>query len=188
MIAYIQGKLIGKSESYVVVQAGGIGYKIFVPGSVLEREIHSEIELHTYMQVREDAMNLYGFLTRPELATFELLISVSGVGPKMALSILSAGDPSYIQNAIVSQDVTVFTGISGVGRKTAERIIVELKEKMGALMPVSTGGMGTAGEVVAALESLGYSQKEIRDAITVIDRSNSVEDQIRQALKALSRK
>lgn len=190
MIAYLQGKMIGKTDSYAVVLTGGVGYKVFAAGSVLGKEIGSEVELYIYTQVREDAFNLYGFLTRSELSTFELLISVSGVGPKMALSVLSAGEPSFIQNAIVSQDVSVFTNISGVGRKTAERIIVELKEKMGNLIPSETvsGQRGSAGDLVAALEAFGYSNREIREAITSVDRTAGVEDQLRQALKILGKK
>jgi holliday junction DNA helicase RuvA len=189
MIAFLQGKLIGKTDAYGVVLTGGVGYKVFAPGSVLEKEIDSDLEVYIYTQVREDAMNLYGFLTRAELATFELLISVSGVGPKMALSILSAGDPNHIQNAIVNQDVAVFTAISGVGRKTAERIIVELKEKMGAMVHSEPGSVtSSAGELMIALESLGYSQREIREVLSHIERSAPVEEQLRQALKVLSKK
>jgi holliday junction DNA helicase RuvA len=188
MIAYLQGKLIGKTENYVVIQAGGIGYKVFAPGNILEKDINTEVELHTYLQVREDAMNLFGFLSRTELVTFELLISVSGVGPKVALSILSGSDPSYIQNAIIAQDTAVFTSISGVGRKIAERIIVELKEKVGSL-PILGSITGTsAGELITALETLGYSQREIKEALANINRADSVEEQLRQALKILSKK
>ncbi len=185
MIGYIKGKIIGKGESYLLVENNGLGYRVVVTPATYEKNLGSDLELHTYLQVREDALNLFGFATVAELQFFELLITVSGVGPKMAMSVLSAGDIELIKNAIISEDIIVFTKIGGVGKKTAERITVELKEKLGALTNL-TGGLSKSDEVLSALESLGYSNKEIKDSLLKVDRSLSSEEKIRQALKYLS--
>lgn len=186
MIGYISGKIIGKTESYVLVQTGGIGYRVFGTPKIFEKEFGTEISLHTYLQVREDAMNLFGFETAAELNFFELLITVSGVGPKMALAVLSAGDMDLIKGAIVAQDAAVFTKIGGVGKKTAERIIVELKEKLGSGVAVNLGGAGKSDDLLNALESLGYSNREIKEVLGKLDHSLPQEEKLRQALKLLS--
>jgi holliday junction DNA helicase RuvA len=186
MIGYIKGRIIGKDESHILVETNGIGYLVSTVPAVLEKEIGSEAEVFTYLQVREDALNLFGFLTKAELSFFELLISVSGVGPKMALTILSSGENDLIKQAIVSEDIAVFTKIGGVGRKTAERIVVELKEKLGAL--THSEGMHATGseDLLLALENLGYSRKEIKDVLVKLDHSLNSEEKLRQALKLLS--
>ncbi len=185
MIGYISGKIIGKSENYLLVQTGGIGFRIFGTPRILEKEISSTIGLHTYLQVREDALNLFGFETAAELHFFELLITVSGVGPKMALAVLSAGDIDLVKNAIIAQDAAVFTKVSGVGKKTAERIIVELKEKLGS-GTIAIGSLGRSDDLLNALESLGYSNREIKDVLGKLDHSLPQEEKLRQALKLLS--
>ncbi len=186
MIGYIKGKIIRKSENHVLLENHGIGYRITVVPAISDQSLNTELELHTYLQVREDALNLYGFQTIMELQFFELLITVSGVGPKMAMSILSAGDMTLIKNAIISQDIAVFTKVGGVGKKTAERVIVELKEKLGALSDNVFSGQ-KSDEVLSALESLGYSTREIKEALTKIDHKLTSEEKIRQALKYLSK-
>ncbi|GAC1571600.1 MAG: Holliday junction branch migration protein RuvA [Candidatus Doudnabacteria bacterium] len=186
MIGYIKGKIIGKTETQVLVENNGIGYRIMATPKILESALNSDIEVHTYLQVREDALNLYGFQNQAELDFFELLISVSGVGPKMAMTVLSAGDIELIKNAISSQDLAVFTKLGGVGKKTAERIIMELKDKLGS---VSGYGMVSGGsdDILSALEGLGYSTREIKEALIKIDHSASSEEKLRQALKHLSK-
>ncbi len=183
MIASIKGKVVGKGGNYVVLEANGIGYKLFVVPRIIETDLDQELYLHTFMQVREDAMNLFGFSSAAELAFFEMLISVSGVGPKMALSVLAAGDMDLIKQAIITQDSAIFTRISGVGKKTAERIIVELKEKLGsnADMAIATD----SSDVLTALESLGYSNREIKEVLGKLDHNLSSEEKLRQALKML---
>lgn len=185
MIGYIKGRLIGKEESTILLENNGIGYVVVTVPAVMEREIGSELELYTYLQVREDALNLFGFLSKMELSFFELLITVSGVGPKMALTILSSGETDLIKQAIVSEDIAVFTKIGGVGKKTAERIVVELKDKLGLL---GTGSARLAGseDLLMALENLGYSRKEIKDVLSKLDHSLTSEEKLRQALKLLS--
>ena len=189
MISYITGTLIGKNENYAVVQTQGIGYKIFTTPNVLEMAIGSDISLHTHLQVREDALALFGFLTAAELQFFELLITVSGVGPKVALSILASQNMELVTNAIAAQDLAMFTRIGGVGKKTAEKIIVELKDKIGALGGSANGGMNPlpSDDLFAALENLGYSAREIKDVISKIDQAAPTEEKLRQALKFLSR-
>jgi Holliday junction DNA helicase RuvA len=187
MIGYIRGKIIGKTETQILLENSGIGYRVTVTPKLLEMALNSEVEVHTFLQVREDALNLFGFQTIGELNFFELLITVSGVGPKMAMTVLSAGDLDLIRNAISAQDVAVFTKLGGVGKKTAERIIMELKEKLGT---VSGSGMisGGSDEVLSALEGLGYSTREIKEVLGKIDHQLSSEEKLRQALKYLSKK
>ena len=187
MLAYIKGKIIAKGENFAVLENGGIGYKVFTTPKVLEAAIGAELALHTYMQVREDFQGLFGFPSAAELAFFELLITVSGVGPKMALTILSAENTDLIKQAISNQDTAVFSKIGGVGKKTAEKIILELKEKMGASAAGGTGAAGSSGDIINALENLGYSNKEIKEAISKLDHSLPAEAKLRQALKILGR-
>ncbi|MBU6447968.1 Holliday junction branch migration protein RuvA [Patescibacteria group bacterium] len=185
MIGYIKGKIIGQNDDYALVENSGIGYMVFSNPKVLEKAIGSEVELHTYMQVREDAINLYGFETAAELLFFQQLITVSGVGPKSALAVLSAGDMDLVKNAIINQDAAVFTKVGGVGKKTAERIIVELKEKLGA--GAISGVGGKSDDLLSALEALGYSNREIKEVLPKIDHSLASEEKLRQAIKMLGR-
>jgi Holliday junction DNA helicase RuvA len=188
MIGYIRGKIIGKTESQILLENNGIGYRLSVTPKVLEKAIGTETELHTFLQVREDALNLFGFESAADLSFFELLITVSGVGPKMAMTVLSAGDMDLIKNAIASQDLAVFTKMGGVGKKTAERIIVELKEKLGSALLSGTGSVGGSGDdLLSALEGLGYSTREIKEVLGKIDHTLPSEEKLRQALKYLSK-
>jgi|SRR5579872_1864501 len=186
MIAYLKGKIISKGENYVVLENNGVGYKVFTTPKILEMPIATELELYTYLQVREDAQVLFGFSNPADLQFFELLITVSGVGPKLALSILSAENTELVKQAISTQDSAIFTRIGGIGKKTAEKIILELKEKMGALQ-LDKGAAKNSGDVINALENLGYSNKEIKEVLAKLDHSLSSEEKLRQALKILGR-
>lgn len=183
MISYISGKIINKTEFSIVLENNGIGYKIFTTPKVLEISIGSNAALYTYLHVREDALVLFGFENLDDLNFFELLITVNGVGPKMALSILSAGSSDLVKQAIVAQDAAIFTKIGGVGKKTAEKIILELKEKVASISNVSVHAK--SDDLLDALEALGYSDREIKDILPQIDYALPVEDKIRQALKFL---
>lgn len=203
MIAFLQGKLVYQGLDYLVINVNGVGYKVFVPTTAFSA-IHKEMEevrLFTHLHVREDAMVLYGFVEREELELFETLINVNGVGPKVALGILSAGAAISIKQAIVGENLAVLTNIPGIGKKTAQRIVIELKDKL-AKEPLTLAGSelpgaavsapGPAGhEAVEALQALGYSQSEGARAVqAVITREGSelrVEDVIRLALKELAR-
>ncbi len=189
MIASLRGTVTAKELNSLVVETSGVGYRVLAtPGVIAEAQIGAAIFLHTYLQVREDAMILFGFSTHAEQEFFELLISVSGVGPKMALTVLSAGNAELVQDAIAAGDAAVFTKIGGVGRKTAEKIIVELKDKVGALGYGKAGSVAGGSDMIfAALEQFGYSQKEIKDILPKLDHAAPTEERIRQALKLLGR-
>ena len=187
MIAYIKGKIISKGENYLVLENAGIGYKIFTTPKVLENATGKELALHTYLQVREDAQTLYGFANTGDLSFFELLITVSGVGPKMALSILSGENIALIKQAIAARDAAIFTKIGGVGKKTAEKIILELREKMDVLDDSGIPNAIGSEDIITALENLGYSDREIKEALVKLDHSLPAEEKLRQALKLLSR-
>lgn len=176
-------------DAYVVVEAAGIGYKIYTTPSVLERAAGSPVHLHTHLQVREDAMVLFGFETDDELAFFEMLITVSGVGPKVALSILSSQNIALIKDAIAAQDAALFTKIGGVGKKTAEKIILELRDKVfsGAAAGAAGGSARSSDDLLNALENLGYSSREIKDVLGKLDQSLPTEEKLRKALKLLGR-
>jgi Holliday junction DNA helicase RuvA len=184
MISYLKGKILEKSLTYVIVENNGLGYKVFVTPDTLTKAVGEEAALYTYMKVADDGQSLFGLPDFLTLQFFELLITVSGVGPKMALSILSAGQVESIKQAIANQDSAIFTRISGIGSKTAERIIVDLKNKVGA----AVGGTGASSEIFDALLGLGYNQKEVRDVISKVDASKPQEIQLKQALQLLSKK
>ena len=185
MIAYLKGTILEKGLAYLIVENGGIGYKIFVTPENLEKKIGDEVALFTYMKVSEDGQALFGLPGFAALQFFEMLITVSGVGPKVALAILSSAQVDAIKQAIANQDAAVFTRISGIGTKTAEKIIVELKSKIGSLN--TQPGLGSASDVFDALLALGYGQKEAREAVNKLDHSAPKQMQLKQALKMLGK-
>lgn len=196
MISYIKGNLEVKNIDNVVIDVGGIGYKIFMSGSSIERlgEIGTTVKVHTYMRVREDDISLYGFCTNEELRMFEQLLGVSGVGAKSALTILSNISPSSFALAIISGDVNALKSLPGIGAKSAQRMILELKDKMKTqdaieteFVPVKTiDKKDKTRDAVEALQVLGYARKDIDLAISNIDTKDlSVEEIIKQGLKYL---
>ena len=186
MIAHLKGSVIGKGASYLVIETGGVGYKVFVPASTaLEARINIGLSFHIHTHVREDQISLYGFLSKSELDLFDLLLTVSGVGPKVALAVLSAATAEAVASAIEGGDAGVFTKVAGVGKKTAERIIIELKEKLGA-SNISTSKVFS--DSLDALVSLGYSQQEARDALKQLPTSlTDSQSMVREALKLLGK-
>lgn len=201
MFAYIKGSLEVKTTGYVVVETGGIGYKIFMSETAIEKlgEIGSIVKIHTYMKVREDDVSLYGFNTNEELRMFELLLSVSGIGAKSAISILSNITPSSFALAVISNDINTLKKLPGIGVKSAQRVILELKDKLKTEEAINKNEdsveIKTAiqeddkvSEAISALQVLGYSRKEIDTAMEKIDTSElSVEDIIRKGLNNLAR-
>src|SRR3972149_8565249 len=168
MIASLRGKVVQKKADSLVVEMNGVGYKVICPTSVLGSvKVDSEIFLNIYSHVREDILALYGFLTADDLALFELLISVSGVGPKAAVNILSAASSEKIINSIQKQDPGILYSVSGIGKKTAEKIVVELKNKLGASDSLYAPSSET-DELYQALSDLGFKSNEIRGAISKI--------------------
>lgn len=183
MIAYLKGRILEKGINFIILENQQIGYKVFVTPDVLSRPLGDNVSLYTYMKVSDDGQSLYGLPDFAALQFFELLITVSGVGPKVALAILSSATVDSVRQAIANQDAGMFTRISGIGSKTAERIIVDLKNKVGA-----AGGSAGSTEIFDALLALGYNQREVREAIQKLDSSTTQQEQIKQALQYLSKK
>lgn len=198
MYAYIKGILENKGDNYVIVETCGIGYKIFMPVSAIDKvgNIGDNVKVYTYYHVREDAINLYGFLSDEELKMFELLLSVSGIGAKSALGILAEVSPSNFAMAIITNDISKLVKIPGIGAKTAQRMVLELKDKMKTVQAVNKDisvnnaivSEENAEEAMAALQMLGYNRKEIEKVFEKIDIKNaSVEDIIRKSLAVLGK-
>ena len=198
MIASLRGKLVYTDNTVAVVECGGVGYKCFVTKNTLYNlpQKNEEVFLHTYMVVREDAMDLYGFESIEELDAFKLITSVNGVGAKIGLALLSEFTASQLTLYIASGDAKALTAASGVGIKLAQRIVLELKDKVGGLTTGETLEIKAVGnatlnsntkEAVAALVALGYSQSEASLAVGKLDMSLTTEELIKQALKTLAR-
>lgn len=189
MIAYLKGIVFSKNATSVILLTGGVGYRVSVPSNlILSFKIGQEAELFIHSHIREDQFSLYGFSSPEELSLFELLISVSGVGPKMAMNMISTTSPRHIKSAIAAGEPAVFTKVSGVGRKTAERLIVELKEKIGEgdFKDTHIGASKQLSESLEALVALGYSRDEAREALKKIPADVSESGQIiRAALRVL---
>lgn len=200
MIAYVKGELAAIEETSVIIDNQGMGFRVFTPirEELLRIGVGSQIKLYTYMNVREDAMILFGFLQPEALALFKQLINVNGVGPKYALAILTAMSVDQVILAIASEDKKALTKVAGIGPKTAGRIILDLKDKVsftsgseGVDMPVSGGtgeesSAGAAAEAVMALVALGYGQSEAAAAVKKVAQPDmAVEEIIKQSLKQL---
>lgn len=201
MISYLRGTIAEFEEDKVVIDVGGVGYGVHMSGHTMGRlpSVGKEAKIHTYLNVKEDSMQLYGFLTRDDLAVFKLLIGVNGIGPKGGLGILSALSPDELRFAILANDVKAICAAPGIGRKTAEKLILELKDKL-KLEDVldhfvseedvlsGTEDCGKVqSEAVQALVALGYGSTEALRAVKRIgaDTSMGVEDMLKQALKYL---
>jgi Holliday junction DNA helicase RuvA len=199
VIASVEGKVGAVAFDSVVIEVGGIGYRVFAaPAILVTATPGSTLKLFTYHLVREDQQSLFGFRTTEDLGFFTLLLTVTGVGPKVALAIVGSRPTPDLQLAIMAQDQAVLTSIPGIGRKLADRIIFELKEKVTAAGIAAstasgavTGGGATEGEVVAALQALGYSLAEARDAshaaLVNATIGGTLEDRVKAALRSLLR-
>ena len=198
MFAYIKGSLEQKSNNYVVIDVGGIGYKIFMATKAIEAlgEIGEIVKVHTHYYVREDNISLYGFNTNEELRMFELLLQVSGIGAKSAIAMLSEINPSSFALAVISDDISQLVKIPGIGKKTAARIVLELKDKLKTEetitkteeVKLSITNEEETSEAIAALQVLGYTKREIEKALENVDTKNlQLEEIIKQGLKNLAR-
>jgi len=196
VIASLDGTVGAVTADAIVVEVGGIGYRVFAAPAILASATPGErLKLHTYHLVREDQQALYGFRTVEELGFFTLLLTVTGVGPKVALAIVGSRPTADLQLAILAQDHAVLTAIPGIGKKLAERVIFELKEKVAAagtaVSTSATAGPAGEGEVVAALQALGYTLSEARaasrTAMADLDVGTSLEDRVKAALRSLAR-
>ena len=187
MIARLRGRFSGETGDGVVLDVGGVGYLVLATRSArrLARD-SDEVTLETHLHVREDAMQLYGFADADERELFTALLSVSGVGPKVALSIVSGSSPAELRRAIVLEDTARFEAIPGIGKKTAQRVVLELREKVGAEAPVSIPAAGGGDNLVArdALVELGYTVVEADRALAEVDPELPAEERVRQALRA----
>jgi holliday junction DNA helicase RuvA len=196
VIAQLRGRLLRKGPQEAVVDVGGVGYRLTIPLSTFYRvgEPGAEVTLLTHTHVREDALALFGFLTAVEQALFERLIAVSGVGPKLAISVLSGIEAPELVAALRASDVARLTRIPGVGKKTAERLVVELKDKMQDLpssAPAPVGTSAATDDIVSALVHLGYSRSEAERGVERALRDHGegrFEDLLRLALQAVSRR
>ncbi len=196
MIASLRGTLAEKAAGGCVIEAGGVGYLVQVSTHTLEQlpERGREVFLRTRQIVREDSMQLFGFADPEELRLFDLLIGVSGVGPRLALALLSGLQPAAVVRAIRGEQVAALTTVPGIGRKTAERMIVELRDKLDAPPPAARGagvlpGAARMQDAVAALTSLGYTAAQAQDTLRRLDdaESLSLEDLVRRALARLGK-
>ncbi|HEY7590690.1 MAG TPA: Holliday junction branch migration protein RuvA [Candidatus Limnocylindrales bacterium] len=200
MLASVEGIVGAVSADSLVIEVGGLGYRVFTAPSVLAAAAPgSRLKLHTYHLVREDQQSLYGFRTAEELGFFNLLLTVTGVGPKVAMAIVGSRPTPDLQLAIMQQDQAVLVSIPGIGKKLADRVIFELKEKVAAAgvaagAAAGAGGFapgGSEGEVVAALQALGYTLSEARDAsraaLAEVGVSSTLEDRVKAALRSLAR-
>jgi Holliday junction DNA helicase RuvA len=188
MISRISGTLLDLDLKTAIIDVSGIGYKVFVGGETLESlagNVGQTVSLFTYLAVRENALDLYGFKNQDTLEMFELLITVSGIGPKSALGILSIASAHTIRDAIISEDTSYLTKVSGIGKKNAEKIVLELKGKFkDGDYGIETGKDVTKEALaVEALKSLGFEEKEAREAVKSMDKELSVEAMIKSALK-----
>lgn len=203
MLAYIKGILEIKTNGYIVVETAGIGYKVFMPQSTISKlgNIGDKIQVYTYMRVREDDISLFGFLNNEELRMFELLLGVSGIGAKGALNILSNITPSQFALAVISNDVAILKKVPGIGPKTAQRAILELKDKLKKEQEITAlEGEETStiqevikedekvSEAISALQVLGYTKREILESLQKVDLTSlTVEDIIRKGLANLAK-
>lgn len=191
MIAFVRGKIIEKFGASVVVDVGGVGYEVQVATNDYERATpDEEIKFYTYHHVREQSEDLFGFSTLTAKRLFELLITVQGVGPKAALAILSLGDSEAVRSAIASADVAFITRATGVGKKTAERVTVDLRDKVGAATYVPTRDPATGAtvnfagdEALDALMALGFNLADATTALTGVPRDKSTAERVKLALK-----
>lgn len=197
MIYNLRGTLTYCDQNFAVVECGGVGFKCFTTLTTLREigKVGNEVNLYTHLSVREDAMDLFGFASKEELESFRLLISVSGIGPKAAVAILSEMTPDRLAVCIASGDAKMLTKAQGVGKKTAERVVLELKDKMGAIGSSDVAAAAAAGsaegtdsaEAVQALVALGYTQSDAAVVIGRLDPSMSVDEMIRIGLKELAK-
>ncbi len=187
MIGYLKGTIISQDLKSIVLNVSGVGYKIYTNTAILEEPKQKEAEFWTYLAVRENALDLFGFRTKEELEFFELLISVSGIGPKSAMGILTIASIPNLRHAISTGDISHLIKVSGVGKKNAEKIVIELKDKIQTITG-DTMHLNSSSDVDAleALKSLGFGEREVREALKKVSSTPDTGEKIKKALKLLS--
>jgi len=191
MISYLEGKIKNKGLNYLIILTGGVGYKVYASTSIINSaKLENNFHLYIYTNVKDDAIDLYGFNSQDELALYELFLTVSGVGPKTALSIFSSYKIDQIKKAVMEADVEFFSSIPRLGKKNAQKIIIELRSKLGSLEELDlTKDSGENKEIAEALKSFGFSASESRDALkSLSDFTGDTSSKIKQALKYLGKK
>jgi holliday junction DNA helicase RuvA len=189
MIGFLSGIVMAKLRSELWINVAGVGYRVKVGDKLGQAvEVETEISLFTHMAVREDAITLFGFEDLQQLQMFELLIEVSGIGPKTALVIVGSQSPGHIETAVRQADVGFFQKVPGIGKKGAQRIIVDLKGKMPSLKELDLQEVEADEDVLAALRQFGFREKEIQAALAKIDSSLAIEVQVKEGLKLLGKR
>lgn len=192
MISYLHGPIVERADKYVVIDIGGLGYKAYVTDATLHSLSHENVAtLWTYLAVRENALDLYGFTSKKERGFFELLITISGIGPKSALGILSLVDADTLARAVRTGSTSHLVKVSGIGKKTAEKIVLELKDKLGGIVGSEDSDlktdMSSDADTISALVALGYDAGEARDALKKIDKTlTDTGAKVKAVLKMLS--
>ncbi len=188
MISSLSGTVRHKDLSSIVVDVSGVGYKVLVTTeTALEAAPSSPIFLWTHMAVRENAMDLFGFLDKENLDSFELLITISGIGPRTALNILNVATPEMLRQAVASADTSYLTRVSGIGKKNAEKIVLELKNKLKVTETDRSVDAKSEGDALEALVSLGYSERDARNALKKVSKDiDGASERVKAALKQLS--
>ena len=192
MISYLKGKILNKGQGFVILLVDNIGYRVFVSSVIfVDLAIGQEVELYIHHHVREDAVNLYGFKNLESLEMFELLLTISGIGPKSALAVMSIASVADIKESIARGDSSLLVKVSGIGKKTAERVVLELREKIGKIYASSENtGVGSSfnanADEIDALMTLGYSLQQAREALQKVDpKIKDSGERIRHALKQI---
>jgi len=190
MISSLEGVIKRKDLNAIVVDVGGVGYRVAVTTeTALEAKVGSPISIWTHLVVKETALELFGFLDKETLEIFELLITISGIGPKSALGILNIVSPATLRQAVASEDTTYLTRVSGIGKKNAEKIVLELKNKLKVTKDDQSVDMQSEGDALEALVSLGYSERDARDALKKVPKDiEGASERVKAALKLLSTK
>jgi holliday junction DNA helicase RuvA len=188
MIGSISGTVRLKDLSYLIVDVAGVGYKVSVTtDTTLEASVGEPVFLWTHLAVKENALDLYGFIDRDTLSLFELLITISGIGPKTALGILNVASVEMLRQAVATEDTSYLTKVSGIGKKNAEKIVLELKDKLVTTASDMDSSMKGAGDVMEALLALGYNERDIRDTIKKLPKDlTTTSEKVKAALKLLS--
>jgi holliday junction DNA helicase RuvA len=191
MIGFLRGRLVHKGVGDALIDVTGVGYQVIVPTRCLDElpGVGEEVVLHTHLHVRDDALALYGFATREERECFERLIGATGVGPRLAITILSVLSPEELRRAVVAGDRDSLVLVPGIGAKTAAKLLIELRDRLGApgeLVPAGASSDASLAEVRAALESLGYGADEVRAAVAGLPRGGETAELLRLALRSLS--
>jgi holliday junction DNA helicase RuvA len=189
MISRLTGTIIHADLRFLVIDVNGVGYKVYTTAGVLEKHLQDTVSFWTYLAVREDALDLYGFPTKDELDVFEMLLTVNGIGPKSALNVLNLANPATIRKAVATEDPGYLTKVSGVSKKQAEKIVLELKNKLIVVTEEADAANTYGSDSLEALIALGYSERDSREALKKVPKEiQDTSECVKHALKILAKK